>query len=80
MKRENALSWMREQLNQITGIPQEEIQEEQLLMQDLELSSVEIMQVVAAMEKESQTEVPARMIRKFIRVRDMVDYLENASV
>ena len=77
MKREEALAWAREQLSQMTGIPQEEIREEQLLMQDLELSSMEIMQVVSAMEKESQTEVPARMIRKFIRVSSMVEYLEN---
>lgn len=80
MKREEAFAWVREQLGRITGNPEEEIQEEQLLMQDLELSSMEIMQVVTVMEKESQTEVPARMIRKFIRVRNMVDYLENASV
>ena len=80
MKREEVLAWVREQLNQISGITQEEIREEQLLMQDLELSSIEIMRVVSAMEKENQTEVPAQMIRKFIRVRDMVDYMENVSV
>ena len=80
MKREEAFAWVREELGRITGNPEEEIQEEQLLMQDLELSSLEIMHVVSAMEKESQTEVPVRMVRRFIRVRDMVDYMENVSV
>ena len=77
MKREEALAWVLQSIESITDMPREEIREESLLIQELDMSSLEIMNMAAEMEKITGSPVPTREIRGFIRVRDMVDYLES---
>ena len=77
MKREEALIWVQERIEKDLGIPKDDIQEEKLLMQDFGMSSVDIMRIVSLMEEETHIPVSVKAIRSFIRVRNMVDYLES---
>jgi acyl carrier protein len=46
-------------------------------MDDLDLSSMEIMTMLAEVEDEFDLRIPERELRNFITVGDLVDYIVN---
>lgn len=77
MSREENLQWIRECIEEISDIPQDEIREDSRLIQDLDMSSLEIMSVVSALEKKKRVRFPSGKIREFVRVGDIADYLDT---
>lgn len=77
MSREQNLAWIRECIEEITDIPQDEIREDSSLIQDLDMSSLEIMSVVSALERKLRVRFPAGKIREFASIRSMADYLDT---
>ncbi len=55
----------------------EEITEESTLVNDLGLSSFDIVSIVTAFEDEFDIEISDRDIRKLVSVADIMDYIEN---
>lgn len=55
----------------------EEITAESTLINDLGLSSFDIVSVVTAFEDEFDIEISDRDIRKLVSVSDIIDYIEN---
>lgn len=55
----------------------EEITVESTLVNDLGLSSFDIVSIVTAFEDEFDIEISDRDIRKLISVKDIIDYIEN---
>jgi len=56
---------------------QVEIAPGSLLVEDLELSSLEVINLVVAFEDEFGIEIPERIIPEMHTVQDIVDYLEK---
>ena len=55
----------------------EEITAESTLVNDLGLSSFDIVSIVTAFEDEFDIEISDRDIRKLVSVADIMDYIEN---
>lgn len=55
----------------------EEITAESTLVNDLGLSSFDIVSIVTAFEDEFDIEISDRDIRKLVSVADIIDYIEN---
>ncbi len=53
------------------------IQEDSALVDDLGLSSLDVINIVAAFEDEFEIEVPDRVIPTLRTVRDITEYLEK---
>lgn len=62
-------------LAEIADLSPEEITSERALMDDLDLSSMEIMTLIAGLEDEFDLRIPERELRNFVTVSDLVDYL-----
>lgn len=64
-------------LNEYIGTDGMEITMDSALVDDLGLSSLEVINIVAAFEDEFGIEVPDRIIPTLRTVRDIVNYLEE---
>ena len=60
-----------------TGMAKEDIKESSNLLTDLELESLDIVTLVAELEKAVGKEIPDKDIKKFQTVQDIIDYLEK---
>lgn len=50
---------------------------ETVLLQDLNINSLDLVELVCAFEVAFDIEVPEKDMRKFIKVKDIINYLEN---
>lgn len=55
-----------------------QITEESYLVDELELGSLEIMEMVAELEEEFEITIPEEKMNSFVQVKDFIDYLETA--
>lgn len=75
MSRIDVLEKIMQQIEDIADIPQDEMEETSMLMDDLELSSLEIMTLIAELEKEFDVRIPEKSLRNLITIGDMADIL-----
>lgn len=75
MERAYILSEIRAIIEEATDIPQDEIREESAMMDDLDLSSMEIMTTLAELEDKFDLRIPEHELRNFVTVADLADYL-----
>ena len=57
-----------------TGI---KLSPETILLQDLNINSLDLVELVCAFEVAYDIEVPEKDMRKFTKVKDIMSYLEN---
>ena len=55
--------------------PADEVTEDSVLMDDLDLSSMEILTIVADLEETFGIRIPEKELRGFVTVSDLADYL-----
>ena len=58
-------------------IPPEDIRPDSVMMDDLSLSSMELMAVVNQVERTFALSIPEKELRKFLTVEDLVTYVEE---
>jgi len=79
MDREQILYQIKAILEDTADISPEDVSEDSVLMDDLDLSSMEILTIVASLEDSFSVRIPEKELRNFVTVGDLVDYLtENA--
>jgi acyl carrier protein len=61
----------------IADIPRDEVKEDSELMDDLNLSSLEIMAIVSKIEKEFSVKFNEKDLLAMSSLADMIDYLSN---
>ena len=64
-------------ISSTTGIAKENITENANLLTDLELESLDVVTLVAELEKEVGKEIPDKDIKEFQTVGDVIKYLEE---
>lgn len=74
------LAQMREIINEITGIPPEEIKPEATFAGDLELDSLSMVEVAVIALDKFGVEIPDEKLKSFQRVQDVIDYVRTATV
>ena len=60
-----------------TQVPADEIEMDTELVKDLGLNSLDVVSLIIAFEDKFGIEISDRVIRDFVTVRDLVDYLEK---
>lgn len=76
MNRQEIVDQIKEEIEEITDIPKEDMEENSALMDDLELSSLEIMTMIADVEILFKRRIPESALRNFITIGDIADFLE----
>ncbi|MBI2339399.1 MAG: acyl carrier protein [Deltaproteobacteria bacterium] len=61
------------------GLKEEEIKNEASFLDDLGADSLDIVELVMAMEEEFEMEIPDEDAEKILKVQDAVDYVVNKS-
>ena len=77
MERSQILAEIRRIIEDTADIDPSEITESCAMMDDLDLSSMEVMTMVAELEDTFSIRIPENELRSFITVADLADYLEK---
>lgn len=75
MNREDILNKIKDIVHEATDIPVEELREDAAIMDELEISSLEVMVSIADVESEFGIQIPEEHMRRFITIQDIVDYV-----
>ena len=75
MERSEIVSQILAILEDVAEISPEDVTEDSVLMDDLDLSSMEILTVVAALEEPFGLRIPEKELRNFVTISDLADYL-----
>ena len=79
MERAEIVSQILAILEDVAEISPEDVNEDSVMMDDLDLSSMEILTVVADLEETFGLRFPEKELRNFVTIGDLADYLaENA--
>lgn len=64
-------------LEDVAEISPEDVSEDSVLMDDLDLSSMEILTIVADLEEAFRLRIPEKELRSFVTISDLADYLSE---
>lgn len=64
-------------LEDVAEISPEDVSEDSVLMDDLDLSSMEILTIVADLEEAFGLRIPEKDLRSFVTISDLADYLSE---
>lgn len=76
MQRAEIVSQILAILEDVAEISPEDVREDSVLMDDLDLSSMEILTVVADLEEMFGLRILEKELRNFVTIGDVADYLE----
>ena len=75
MERAEIISQILAILEDVAEVSPEDVNENSVLMDDLDLSSMEILTIVADLEETFGLRIPEKELRNFVTIGDRVDYL-----
>lgn len=75
MERAEIISQILAILEDVAEVSPEDVNEDSVLMDDLDLSSMEILTIVADLEETFGLRIPEKELRKFVTMGDLADYL-----
>lgn len=74
---EQTVQKIMEIINEATDIPMEDMSADSNMMEDLEMSSLEVMSMIAEVEKVFKVKVPSKAIRGFALISDIAEFIQN---
>ena len=77
MQRAEIVSQILAVLEDVAEISPEDVNEDSVLMDDLDLSSMEILTIVANLEETFGLRIPEKELRNFVTIADVADYLAD---
>ena len=77
MQRAEIVSQILAVLEDVAEISPEDVNEDSVLMDDLDLSSMEILTIVADLEETVGLRIPEKELRNFVTIADVADYLAD---
>lgn len=75
MEREEIKSKLYELMGELLEMPVDDISEDKALMDELDISSLEIMTMIADLEEQFQITIPEKDMRGLVTVGDIIDYI-----
>ena len=75
MERAEIISQILAILEDVAEVSPEDVNENSVLMDDLDLSSMEILTIVADLEETFGLRIPEKELSNFVTIGDLVDYL-----
>lgn len=77
MTMERIYETLQNMLAEIANIDKEDIRPDSQLMYDIGLTSVELLSLLSAIEKEFSIHIPEKVLRTFVTVQDVADYVAS---
>ena len=77
MQRAEIVSQILAVLEDVAEISPEDVNEDSVLMDDLDLSSMEILTIEADLEETFGLRIPEKELRNFVTIADVADYLAD---
>ena len=77
MERAEIISQILAILEDVAEVSPEDVNENSVLMDDLDLSSMEILTIVADLEETFGLRIPEKELRNFVTIADVADYLAD---
>jgi acyl carrier protein len=74
------LAGLAEIVNEVAGIPADDVQLDKSFTDDLDIDSLSMVEVVVAAEERFAVKIPDDDVKNLGTVEDAVDYIANASV
>ncbi len=78
MEREEIKRTLYEMMSELLEREVDDIDETKALMDELDISSLEIMTMIADLEEQFQIQIPEKDIRGMVSVGDIIDYIYEA--
>lgn len=75
MGREEIMQQVVAVLEDVADIAPEDVSEDSVLMDDLDLSSMEVLTIIANLEDSFGLRIPEKELRNFVTVGDLTEYL-----
>jgi acyl carrier protein len=80
MTQQEILAGLAEIVNEIAGIPVEEVEIDKSFIDDLDLDSLTMVEVATSAEDKFGVRIPDENLKDLKTVRDAVDFIEKAGV
>jgi acyl carrier protein len=80
MSQQEILAGLAEIVNEIAGIPVEEVEIDKSFIDDLDLDSLTMVEVATSAEDKFGVRIPDENLKDLKSVRDAVDFIEKAGV
>jgi acyl carrier protein len=77
---EEILAGLTEIVNEVAGIPADDVQLDKSFTDDLDIDSLSMVEVVVAAEERFEVKIPDEDVKNLATVGDAVDYIKKASV
>lgn len=77
MDKETIINEIKAIITDVTEIPEEEIYVDRAMMEDLDMSSLEILSIVAELERKFKVRIPEKTLREFITINDIAEFIRN---
>jgi acyl carrier protein len=80
MSQEEILAGLAEIVNEVAGIPADDVQLDKSFTDDLDIDSLSMVEVVVAAEERFDVKIPDEDVKNLSTVGDAVNYIAKASV
>jgi acyl carrier protein len=80
MTQEEILAGLSEIIDEIAGVPAEEVTPEKTFVDDLDIDSLSMVEIAVAAQDKFGVEIPDDQLKDLKTVQDVIDYVGRASV
>ncbi len=80
MTQEEILAGLSEIIDEIAGVPADEVTPEKTFIDDLDIDSLSMVEIAVAAQDKFGVEIPDDQLKDLKTVQDVVDYVGRASV
>jgi acyl carrier protein len=80
MTQEEILAGLGEIVDEIAGVPADEVTPEKTFVDDLDIDSLAMVEIAVAAQDKFGVEIPDDQLKDLKTVQDVIDYVERASV
>jgi acyl carrier protein len=80
MTQKEILAWLGEIVDEISGVPADEVTPEKTFVDDLDIDSLAMVEIAVAAQDKFGVEIPDDQLKDLKTVQDVIDYVERASV
>ncbi|HYK31638.1 MAG TPA: acyl carrier protein [Streptosporangiaceae bacterium] len=80
MTKEEILAGLSEIIDEIAGVPADEVTPDKTFVDDLDIDSLSMVEIAVAAQDKFGVEIPDDQLKDLKTVQDVIDYVERAGV
>ncbi|MGH3322544.1 MAG: acyl carrier protein [Streptosporangiaceae bacterium] len=80
LSEQEILNGIAEIVNEVAGVPAEEVQPDKSFVDDLDIDSLSMVEIAVAAQDKFGVQIPDDEMKNLRTVRDVIDYIQGAGV